>query len=236
MASRKTKSHSIRKKNYHLTETDLARAVAAPAERKRGIIQQAVSGTPYDHYKGIKDWLGTILNLAVNPLLPASPASKETVKTIVARACIGSKEVAGNEGIADGLYDWVAEHNVTSVGFDFHRVTLGRAGARQFWQPYLLNLGGKKYIPFFDFRQEPRCLTAEARRFVFSVNHSHICLGDPTQYGDAGLVIFQFGPLKNKVRKAIAHFDTGISFFTDKEINAMVDEVYRLLDDIKKAA
>jgi hypothetical protein len=236
MASRNTKSRSMRKKSYHLNETDLARAVTAPAERKRGMILLAVSGIAYDHYKGIKDWLGTILNLAVNRLLPASAATKEQVKAIVARGCIGTKEIAGNQAIAEGLYNWVAENNVTAAEFDFPRVTLGRAGARQFWHPFLLKIDGKNYIPFFDFRQERSCLTAEARRFIFSVNHSHIRLGDPTLYRDVGLVIVQFGPLKDNVRNVVAHFDGGVSYFADKEINAMIDETYRILDEIRRAA
>jgi hypothetical protein len=71
---------------------------------------------------------------------------------------------------------------------------------------------------------------------VFSVNHAHIRLANPTEYEDVGLVIFQFEALKDKTRKAVAHFDDGISFWSDKDIGQMIDGVYRLLDEVRKAA
>ena len=79
----------------------------------------------------------------------------------------------------------------------------------------------KKYVPFFDFLQGPRRLTREARRFIFSIQHTHIRLANPTEYGDVGFVIFQFTAPINRVRNAIAHFDAGISFWSDKEIGVM---------------
>jgi len=125
---------------------------------------------------------------------------------------------------------------VTAAEFDFPAVPLGRAGTRRFWEPYILRIDGKKYIPYFDFRQEGRCLDAMARRFVFSVQDSRVRLGDPAQYGETGFVIFQFAATKNGVRNVIPHFDTGITFWSDKEIGPMIDEVYRVLDEIRKAA
>jgi hypothetical protein len=38
------------------------------------------------------------------------------------------------------------------------------------------------------------------------------------------------------VRKLVPYFDTGVSFSNDHEIGAMIDAVYRDLDEIKKAA
>jgi hypothetical protein len=75
-----------------------------------------------------------------------------------------------------------------------------------------------------------------ARRFVFSVNHTSIRLANPTEFENVGFGIFQFEEINGGVRKAVPYFDDAISFWTDKEIGAMIDDVYRVLDEIRKAA
>jgi hypothetical protein len=237
MASPEKKSRSInKKKSYRLTNTDLALAATASADRRKSSIKAAAGGGGYDRYRGVKTNLGGILNLALNSRLPASLATKKQIKNAVARACISSREIKGNQSVAEGLYDYVVEHNVNAATFDFPPVALGHAGLRSFWEPYLLKIDGKKYVPFFDFRQGPRRLTREARRFIFSIQHTHIRLANPTEFGDVGFVIFQFTAPINRVRNAIAYFDAGISFWSDKEIGVMIDAVYRDVDAIKKAA
>jgi len=155
--------------------------------------------------------LPMILNVPINPLLSASPPPTKTqVKTAVGRAC----------NHAPGEVDPVA---------------LGCAGKRSFWAPYVLKIDGKNYIPFFDPRRQ-NGLTAEARRFVFSINHTHIRLLNPTGWGDVGFVIFQFENSRKGAREAIPHFDNGIKFWTDTEIGGMIDEIYRILDEIRRAA
>jgi hypothetical protein len=126
MANRKKKPRSIKKKkSYRLTDTDLALAATAPANRRKAIIKAAAGSGGYDRYRGVKTNLGGILNLALNSRVPASLATKKQIKTAVARACIGSREVKGNQSVAEGLYDYVVEHNVTAAMFDFPPVSSG---------------------------------------------------------------------------------------------------------------
>jgi hypothetical protein len=154
----------------------------------------------------------------------------------IARGCNHAPgEVEGNKSIGEGLLDYVAAHDVTAAEFISDPVALGRAGRRYFWSSYILKIDGKKYIPFFDPRRK-NGLTAEAMRFVFSINHTHIRLLNPTEWGDVGFVIFQFEDSRKGARKAIPHFDTGVAFWTDKEIGTMIDETYRILDEIRRAA
>jgi len=237
MASPKTKSRSTKKKKkYRLTNTDLALAATATADRRKAIIKAAAGGSGYDRYKGVKTNLGDILRLALNAHVPASLPTIKQIKRAVARACISSREVKGNQSLAEGLYEYVVEHNVTAALVDLPPVALGRAGVRSFWQPYLLKIDGKKYIPFFDFRLGERRPTREARRFIFSVQYTYIRLANPTEFGDVGFVIFQFTAPINRVRKVVAYFDTGISFWNDAEIGTMIDAVYRVVDELEKAA
>jgi hypothetical protein len=231
MASPTTKSRSTKKKSYRLTDSDLALAATASADRRKSIIKAAVGGSGYDYYRGVKTNLGGIVNPA-----GSSRGSLEQIKAAVALDCISSDEIKPNQSVAAGLYEYVTEHNVVAAVFDYPRVALGPAGLRSPWAPLLLKIDGKRYIPFFDFRQGPRRLTRDAWRFIFSIQHSHIRLANPTEFGDVGLVVLQFTAPINKVRKVVPHFDAGVSFWSDKNIGTMIDAVYRDLDEIKKAA
>jgi hypothetical protein len=236
MASPKKKPRSKSKKRFHLSDIDLARAATASSTNQRQkIIEQATGGSGYDRYKGIKAKLGEILN-AVLPLMAVARPTREQIKKAIAKVCNnGPGEVKGNQAVGLGLYDYVTAHKVSAAPFEFDHVLLGRAGRRCFCVPYILEIDGKRYIPFFDFRGKTR-LPREARRFVFSINHTYIRLANPTEFGNVGLVIFQFEEMSGGVRRAVPYFDNGISFWTDAEIGKMIDEVYRVLDEVKKAA
>lgn len=237
MASPKKKSSSSKKKKtYRLTNTDLALAATASADRRKAIINAAAGGGGYDRYRGVKDNLGGILRLALNARVPASLPTIKQIKSAVARACIGSREVKGNQSVAEGLYEYVVEHNVTAAAVDLPPVALGRAGVRSFWEPYLLKIDGKKYVAYFDFRLGERRPTRDARRFIFSIQNTYIRLANPTEYRDVGLVIFQFTAPINRVRKVVPYFDTGIVFWNDRELGEMIDEVYRVLDQVRREA
>lgn len=233
MASPEKKSPSIKKKSYRLTNSDLALAATAPAHRRKSLIKAAAGSGGYDYYKGVKTNFDRILYHALSS---SHPAATKRLKAAVAAACIGSSEIKNNQSVVVGLCNYVAEHQITAVPFDFPPVALGRAGARSFWAPYLLKIDGRKYIPFVDFRQGLRRLTRDARRFIFSIQHTHIRRANPTEYGDAGLVILEFAAVQSKVRSVVPYFDNGILFWSDQEIGAMIDVVYRAIDEIKKAA
>jgi hypothetical protein len=231
MASPKTKSPSTKKKSYRLTNSDLALAATAPAHRRKGIIKAAAGSGGYDYYKGVKTNLGKILSLAFNPALPAA---RKRLKAAVAAACIADRDIKNNQSVADGLNNYIAERRIEVAAFDFPQITLGRAGTRSFWAPYILKIDSKKYIPVLDFRQGERRLTREARRFIFSILNTHIRLANPTEYGDVGFVILEFAAPQSKVRSVVPYFDAGFSFWSDVEIGAMIDTVYRAVDEIKK--
>jgi hypothetical protein len=236
MVSPKAKFPSIKKKSYRLTNSDLALAATAPTQRLLSLIRAAAAGGGYDYYKGVKTNLDSILYHAPSSGSSPDPGVRQQLKAAVARDCIGSSEIQNNQSVAEGLFDYVVEHLITAAPFDFPPVTLGRAGARSFWAPYLLKINGRKYIPFLDFRQGPRRLTRDARRFIFSIQHTHIRLANPTEYDDVGFVILEFAAPQSKVRHVVPYFDTGFSFWNDAEIGAMIDAVYRALDEMKKAA
>ena len=162
--------------------------------------------------------------------------TKEHIKTAIARSCNdGPGEIKGNQAVGLGLYDYITAHKVTVAEFEFAPVALGRAGRRCFWAPYILKIDGKKHIPFFDFRGETR-LPREARRFVFSLNHTYIRLANPTEFAHRWICDFSVRRNERGCAQSGPVFRHGISFWTDAEIGTMIDEVYRVLDEIRRAA
>ncbi len=232
MASPEKKSPSTKKKRYHLTNSDLALAATAPAHRRKGLIKAAAGDRGYPYYKGIRANLDNILYRT----LGSRPDARTKLEAFVADACLGSSEIKNNQSVARGLYDYLEEHKIAAAPFDFPPVALGPAGTRSLWDPYLLKIDGRNYIPFLDFRQGRTRLTRDARRFIFSIQHTHIRLANPREYGDLGFVIFEFAARQGKVRSVSTYFDTGISFWNDSEIGTMIDAVYRVVDELLREA
>lgn len=217
-------------KKRRLCDTDLAIAATLPADLQRKFISSLMKGRPYPFYRSARSLYPSILSVASLVLLPTA----STLKKAVVRKCKKGRkgEVPGNQKIVEALREYSIAHKVIGAVFEHEPAPLGRAGKRHFWYPFILQIDGKKYIPYFDPRQDGG-LTPAARRFIFSVNNTYIRLQDPTQYGDVGFVILQFETLKDGSRRVVAHFDNGVEFLSDKEIGALVDAVYLTMDALE---
>lgn len=217
---------------------DMARAVAAPLAYKEAFIRAAMSGKGgYQFYKGFRATVPVTLNIVMGMLLTVPNFTKAEAKALAERCCINAHdELANNLALVDGLYDYAVAHNVTGAEFSIEPASLGRAGLRSLWEPFILKIDGRKYIPFIDPRLPQRGLISESRRLVFSVQNSHFRLSDQRLWGDTGSVILQFDYPKDGTRKVIAHFNDGADCWNDKQIAKMIDDTYRLLDEIREAA
>jgi hypothetical protein len=218
------------------SEIDLARAAAAPLSTREQLLRGATKTGGYQFYKGFRTAVPAALNVA-RGLFPASSTTKDQIAKIIDGACIKAhNELDNNLHLGNGLYDYAVAHNVVGAEITVDAISLGRAGRRFFCDPIVLKIDGNKYIPFIDPRLPGKGLTHDARRLVFSIQHTHIRMANPTEWGDVGFVILQFAESKNGTRKVIAHFDAGVEFWDDKQIARMIDDTYRLLDDLQKAA
>lgn len=216
-------------KKFQLCDLDLARAATLNVEERRNLLELLMSGGGRSFYSPAESQFTTILSVSRLRLLP----SEKNLKDAVASLCKpGSHRVKGNQDILLALRLYAIKHNVTGAYFEHDAVPLGRAGRRAFWKPYILEIDGKKYIPYFDPRLK-NGLSKASMRFIFSVNNTYIREQDREKYGDVGFVIFQFERLKDGTRRVVAHFDSGVDFLTDKQIGEGIDAVYRLIDQIE---
>ncbi|HEY4115419.1 MAG TPA: hypothetical protein VGM17_15290 [Rhizomicrobium sp.] len=218
-------------KKRRLCECDLALAATmADEEELRRFILRFLTGRPYPFYRSAKSLIPSILSIMSLVLIP----SEATLKKAIARKCKKGRvgEVPGNQKIVAALREYAIAHKVTGVEFQHDKVPLGKAGLRQFWSPFIIEIDGKKYIPYFDPRLDWQ-LSPEARRFVFSVNHTYIRAADPALFSDVGFAIFQFKKKADGSREIIVHFDDGVELWTDKEIGKMVDALFRMIEAVE---
>jgi hypothetical protein len=217
---------------------DLARAVAASLTAKEQFIRASMSGKGgYRYYRGFRAAAPMTLKVAAGMFLTAPAYTKAEAMAHAERECINAKgELENNLALVAGLYDYVMTHDVTGAENIVEPVSLGRAGLRHFWEPFILKIDGRKYIPFIDPRLPEKGLISDSRRLVFSIQNGHFRVSDQALWGDIDSVILQFDYAKNGTRKVIPHFNDGAGCWNDKQIAKMIDDTYRLLDDIRKAA
>jgi hypothetical protein len=95
----------------------------------------------------------------------------------------------------------------------------------------LLSVGGEPLVPFFDPRRTSTNLTAQAKRFVFSVMHERIRVADP-DLAHVRLGIFQFTVPDSGPRMPKLQTDEGVVLFTFNELEEMVRETYEIWTEV----
>lgn len=161
--------------------------------------------------------------------MPSPAALKKMIAQICKKGRAG--EIPGNQGIILGVRDYAITAGVSGAEFEHEPVSLGRAGRRFWWAPFLLKINGKRYVVFFDPRRK-KTLTRAACRFIFSIMHTYIREPNKLEYGDVGFIVLHFANSRNGARKVFAHVDDQSSYLTDKQIGGMIDAVYRIVDDV----
>lgn len=196
----------------------------------------AISGNGgYAFYEGVKNNYGAIFNVQP-PLFRTPKLTWQQIKTQIRASCTSSRksEVERNQEVGKALYQYARAHNVVGAEVHFRPLALGMFGTVMFSLPIMLKIDGKNAIPFIDARQT-KGLTEAGRRFVFSVNHTHIREQHP-DYAGVGFVIFQFPNIPRSPLKAVAHFDGGVELWDTKAIEEMVNRTYRTRVEVLKRA
>jgi len=94
-------------------------------------------------------------------------------------------------------------------------------------------LEGAPLVIFIDPRRGKR-LTAEARRFVFSMMHEHIRVANP-DFTAARLGVVQFGDAADDQRPVTLSTDEGVELFGFDQLDQMVRETYDIWREVSEA-
>ncbi|PDT73352.1 hypothetical protein [Bradyrhizobium sp. C9] len=213
-----------------LPETDLARIAPLSRDEKRRALQQMQFGRPPYSYAPVRATISDVLNIQSDLIGPMPATPWEKIEGTIRRKSKSDAEEQANLQVAAGLFDFVQAREIVGRRLDIFPLQLGIGTKVVFWQPVVLTFNERALIPFLDPRRA-KGLTANGRRFVFSVMHERIRAADP-DFADVTLAIVQFARSKNGPRTPVIFTDEKIELFKFDELDQMVRETYELWTEI----
>jgi hypothetical protein len=159
------------------------------------------------------------------PRLPWAKIARE-----IRRRSRSDAEEEANLRVGRGLFDYVEESGITGRHHEIFPLALGTTTKVVFWHPVVLSVDKRPLIPFFDPRRA-KSLTAQGRRFVFSVMHERIRAAD-SDFAEVGLGIYQFTLTDKGPRIPVLYTDAGISLFSFEELDQMVRDTYEMWREV----
>ncbi|MEH2590981.1 type VI toxin-antitoxin system SocB family DNA replication inhibitor toxin [Bradyrhizobium sp. AZCC 1721] len=213
-----------------LPEIDLARIAPLPKDEKRRALDQMRLGHPPYSYSPVRATISDVLNVQSDLIGPMPRAPWEKIQATIRKRSDSDAEERANLRVAEGLFDFVSEKAIIGRRHDIFPLQLGIGTKVVFWQPVILTVGERAIIPFLDPRRAKR-LTAQGRRFVFSMMHERIRAADP-DFADVALAIVQFALSEKGPRVPVVSLDQGVELFTFDELDHMVSETYEMWREV----
>ncbi|WP_456654306.1 type VI toxin-antitoxin system SocB family DNA replication inhibitor toxin [Bradyrhizobium lupini] len=213
-----------------LPEIDLARIAPLSRDEKRRALQQVRLGRPPYSYAPVRASISDVLNVQSDLIGPMPSTPWEKIQQTIQKSSRTDAEEQANLRVAEGLFNFVQAREIIGRRLDIFPLQLGIGTKVVFWQPVVLTLNERAVIPFLDPRRA-KGLTANGRRFVFSVMHERIRAADP-DFADVALAVVQFARSEEGPRTPVVFTDERIELFTFDELDQMVRETYELWTEI----
>ena len=213
-----------------LPELDLARIAPMPRDQKRHALEQMKNGWPPYSYDPLRQSILDILNVSAGPLavLPRTPWA--FIAAEIAHRSKSDDERTANLRAGEGLFNFAEEYELVGNRHEFFPLALGLTEKVIYWSPVVVAIDGRPVVPFFDPRRTKK-LTADGRRFVFSVMHERIRVADP-DFSDVRFAVMQFENTKIGVRPAKSYFDDGLVLWDFNQLDEMVRETYEVWREV----
>lgn len=208
-----------------LPEVDLARITVLPHDRQLGALRAFKGGWPPYSYAVFRGAIFSICNVESPLFGPKERASWPEVARAIERALKKDDARAANLAVAEALYEFAVEHNISGRAQDFFPMAVGTSGKVRYWSPAVLSVDGEPTIILADPRKRS-ALSPEARRFAMSVMHERIRVLEP-DYADVRLAVIQFA-VEGEARRATLHSDAGLDLFGFDDLDRMVRQTYEL--------
>lgn len=216
---------------------DLARIAPMPREQKRRELEKMKSGRPPHSYDPFRREILDILNVTPGPLAAGPRTPWSVVSAEICKRSKTAAEAVANLGVAEALYRYGVEHDVSGRGQEFFPLAIGVSEKISYWSPAVVGLMKAATVLFIDPRRFKK-LSSDARRFVFSAMHERVRAADP-DYAKVTLGIIQFGSLKvlvdgveNEYRTPKLFTDAGVILYSFDQLDEMVRETYELWREI----
>ena len=214
-----------------LPEIDLARIAPLPPDQKRKALEQMRVGRPPYSYGPVRRTIGDIFNIEAGLFGPVEPIAWEKIAATVQQVSRSTAEAEANLAVAHALHSFATLNRLKGRRHEFWPLPLGVGERVQYWSPLVLAVEGQPVVPFIDPRRTSKWLTAEGRRFAFSVMNERIRVADP-DFAEVRLGIFQFRAGEGASRVTILHTDEGVELFDFDALESMVRETYELWQEV----
>jgi hypothetical protein len=201
-----------------------------PTDQKWRELEQIELGHPPYSYGPVRNTISDVLNVQSDLIGPMPRTPWEKIQTAIRKRSRSDIEEKANLRVAEGLFDFVSNNEIVGRRYDIFPLQLGIGRKVVFWQPIILTLEGRPVIPFLDPRRAKR-LTAQARRFVFSMMHERIRAADP-DFADVTLGVVQFALSAKGPRPPVLFTDQGVELFSFEELDQMVSETYEIWKEV----
>jgi len=216
-----------------LPEIDLARVATLPTDQKRRALEQFRLGHPTITYKPVHTLFADIFNVQPDMFAAADPTGWPILERLIRAKATSDDECSANLLVAKGLHDFVRSNALRSRSQAFFPLSLSVGEKVEYWLPMVTALEGAPLVIFIDPRRGKK-LTADARRFVFSMMHEHIRVANP-DFTAARLGVVQFGDATDDQRPVMLSTDEGIELFDFDQLDQMVRETYDIWREVSEA-
>lgn len=157
---------------------------------------------------------------------PPTPWAK--IAAELNRRCKSEVELKHNTLVARGLHDFATSGRVMGRKHEFFPLSIGGGRKVTFWLPMILAIDEEPTAIFIEPRRNLG-LTAEGRRFAFSMMHERIRAADE-DFAEVRLAIIRFGdPVGGSSedrRPARPFTDQGVDLYSLGELESMVASTY----------
>lgn len=213
-----------------LPEIDLARIAPLPTNMKRKSLQQIRDGWPSFSYKPVRSCFSDIFNIQPPMFGPAAPTEWEVIDAQLARRSRTNEELAYNQWVARGLFDFARSGRVIGRPHEFFPLQMGAGRKLTYWLPMVLAIEEQAHAMFIEPRRS-RGLNKLGRRFAFSMMHERIRAADE-DFAAVRLGIIRFGDSDGERRAARLFTDEGVDLYPLDELEAMVASTYEMWREV----
>ncbi len=182
-------------------------------------------------YKPVRSCFSDLFN--IQPELDhgiAEPTPWPVIEADLRKRSKSDEEFTYNRRVALGLHDFATSGRVFGRKHEFFPLSMGMGRKVKFWLPMILAIDEQASALFIEPRRS-RGLTAEGRRFAFSMMHERIRAADE-DFAEVRLTIAQFGNPSDDRRAVRLHTDEVVDLYTREELELMVASTYDMWREV----
>lgn len=209
-----------------LPDIDLARIAPQSDDMKRMSLEAMRVGRPPFSYKPVRSCFGDIFNLQPEMFGETVRTEWSKIQKELIRQCKSDVELEHNKRVARGLYEFASEMRVMSRRQEFFPLAMSIGRKVTFWLPMVVAIEDQPHAIFVEPRRS-RGLTAEGRRFAFSMMHERIRAADE-DFAGLKLAIVRFADPEGDKRAVRLFTDEGVDLYDLGELETMVSSTYEM--------